>query len=138
MSAVYAESSAVLAWLLGEPASGEVKKAIDAAEDVATSVLTVLEIERALIRGSKQKVFSEAAGERLRGMFAKAVRTWTMMEISEEVLKGAARVFPGKPIRTLDALHLSTALLLVQAFPDLHVLTLDKRIESNAQALGLL
>jgi hypothetical protein len=59
------------------------------------------------------------------------------MEVSEDVLSGAGRVFPEEPVRTLDALHLSTALLFLQAFPDLQMLAFDQRIDVNARALGL-
>jgi len=59
------------------------------------------------------------------------------MEVSEEVRAGAGRVFPLEPVRTLDALHLSTALLLIQAFPDLQMLTFDQRIDANSRALGM-
>jgi hypothetical protein len=40
-------------------------------------------------------------------------------------------------VRTLDALHLATALLFMQAFPDLQMLTIDQRIYVNSQALGI-
>jgi hypothetical protein len=38
---VYAESSAVLSWLFGEPPGGEVRGTLEAAEFVVTSDLTV-------------------------------------------------------------------------------------------------
>jgi predicted nucleic acid-binding protein len=137
VSELYAESSAILAWLLGEPGSNRIVKQIDEAETVVTSVLTVLEIERALIRAAGQGLCTAAEAQKLRGMFARVTRSWVMMEISGEVLRGAATAFPVEPVRTLDALHLSTALVFVQAFPGLRLLTLDRRIESNARALGL-
>jgi len=138
VSTLYAESSAVLAWLLGEPRSSAVISLINGADAVTTSVLTILEIERALIRAGEQGVLAAADGQKIRGIFAKTLRSWVTMEVSEEVLRGAARMFPVEPVRTLDALHLSTALLFVQAFPDLQMLTLDRRVESNSRALGLL
>ena len=137
MSAVYAESSAVLSWLFGERGSGEALKRINTAETVATSVLTLLEVERALIRAERQGLLSAAECQKLRGMVARASRAWTLMEVSEDVRAGAARVFPVEPVRTLEALHLSTALLFVQAYPDLRMLTFDQRIAVNARALGM-
>ena len=58
------------------------------------------------------------------------------MEISAEVRHLAGRKFPVEPIRTLDAIHLSTALVLMRAFPELSMLTYDRRILDNARALG--
>jgi len=39
-------------------------------------------------------------------------------------------------VRTLDALHLATALRIGEFRPDLSVLSLDHRIRENAIALG--
>jgi hypothetical protein len=110
---------------------------INEAETVATSVLTPVEIERALIRAEKQGLLSAGECQKLRGMFARAARSWILMEVSEDVRAGAGRVFPAEPVRTLDALHLATALLFVQAFPGLRMLTFDERIEANSRALGI-
>jgi hypothetical protein len=59
------------------------------------------------------------------------------MEISEDVRMRASRFFPAEPIRTLDALHLATALLFMQAFPSLELLSYDQRILKNAAILGI-
>ena len=137
MSAVYVETSAILAWLFGESRSIEAMARINEADTVVTSVLTLLETERAMIRAERQNLLSAGECQKLRGMFARAARSWILMEVSEDVLTGAARVFPAEPVRTLDALHLSTALLFVQAFSDLLMLTFDQRIGENARALGI-
>ena len=47
---VYAESSAVLSWLLGEPSGPAVCRALQTAEFVVTSDLTLIECDRALHR----------------------------------------------------------------------------------------
>jgi len=41
-----------------------------------------------------------------------------------------------EPVRTLDALHLATALVSNAAVADLEVLSLDARIREAASALG--
>lgn len=48
----------------------------------------------------------------------------------------ATRPFPIEPVRTLDALHLGTALLARSAAPGLRLLTLDQRVRENGQRLG--
>lgn len=137
MSVLYLESSAVLAWLLGEPRSTEVITRVDRADTVLTSVLTLIETQRALIRAERQKLLTAAQCQRLRGMMAKASSGWILMEVSEPVRERAARPFPAEPVRTLDALHLATALLFMQVYPDLQILAYDRRIVENAQALGV-
>ncbi|HEV8131575.1 MAG TPA: type II toxin-antitoxin system VapC family toxin [Acidobacteriota bacterium] len=137
MSTVYLETSAVLTWLLGEPHSKATIMRINRADNVVTSVLTLLETERALIRAEKQKLLTAADSQGLKGMLAKARGGWALMEVTEEVRQRAGRAFPIEPLRTLDAIHISTALLFTGAFDDLQMLSYDQRIMKNAQALGM-
>jgi hypothetical protein len=53
-----------------------------------------------------------------------------------EVVDRARRPFPVEPIRTLDALHLSHALLVRSLAPELALLSLDRRVRKNGKALG--
>ncbi|MBI2346165.1 MAG: hypothetical protein HYV03_04650, partial [Deltaproteobacteria bacterium] len=62
---------------------------------------------------------------------------WHIMEITAEVRARAGRPFPSEPIRSLDAIHLATALEFVRAFPDLTVLSFDDRVLRNLAPLGL-
>ena len=137
MSAVYAETSALLAWLLGEPRAKEVAVAIDGAETVLSSVLTVTEARRGLLRAEQLGRLTPSDHLELRGRLERLVPQCMWMEVTEEVRAGATAPFPDGPVRTLDALHLSTALAFRRAFPDLSVLSFDERISRNATALGL-
>ena len=137
MSAVYLESSALLAWLLGESRADEVKQVLDGAAAVATSELTILEAHRALHRAEGRSALTEGDAQRLRGLLRRVGEGWIRVKLFDDVLARAARPFPVEPIRTLDALHLATALELTQSFPDLRILSFDERIVDNARALGL-
>lgn len=137
MSTIYLESSALLAWVFSEPRAAEVKEALDAAPAVVTSELTVVETHRALVRAERQSTLSEGDAQRLRGLLRRVSDSWIRMELFDEVLARAARAFPVEPVRTLDALHLATALEFAQAFPDLRIMSFDDRILDNARALGL-
>jgi hypothetical protein len=53
-----------------------------------------------------------------------------------EILERAKRAFPNEPVRTLDALHLSSALMARSSVPGLVFLTLDDRLRKNAKLLG--
>jgi hypothetical protein len=53
------------------------------------------------------------------------------------VLARARLRFPVEPVRTLDSLHLSTALVFHAEEPSLLLVTLDDRIRENAEALGM-
>jgi hypothetical protein len=52
------------------------------------------------------------------------------------VLARAALPFPREPVRTLDAIHLASAVLHAQAAAPLEVLSTDPRIRDSAVALG--
>ena len=53
------------------------------------------------------------------------------------MLERARRGFPREPVRTLDAIHLATAVQFQEAIPDLAVVSLNERIRYNAQALAM-
>lgn len=137
MSALYAETSAVLAWLLGEPRSEEALSAINEAESVLTSALTELEVRRSLIRASAGGILTEVDAIHLLGRFQTVAATWIVMELTPEVLARAAQRFLVEPVRSLDAVHLATALEFVRAVPDLEVLSFDARVADNVAPLGL-
>jgi predicted nucleic acid-binding protein len=133
---LYAESSAVLAWLLGEPSWGALRDMLGRARLVTASALTLLECERALVRAA---VGGRAAGDEAsaaRALLAGAAAHWIVADIDAVVLARAGEPFPAEPIRTLDAIHLATALLARAALPDLTVLSLDRRVRACAMRLG--
>ena len=137
MSAVYAETSAVLAWLFGEESAETVVSVIDGARSVLTSTLTDLEVRRSLVRAEVTGILTPAAVAHLTGVFESVSRAWIAAEITPDIRVRAASRFPVEPIRTLDAVHLATALELLRAVSDLRVLSFDKRIVDNLGPLGL-
>ena len=137
MSTIYLETSTLVAWMFGEPRAAEAQSAIDAATTVVTSDLTHLETARVLLRGERDGQLTEGQAQRLRGQLRRIGEGWVRIALFDDVLERAARPFPVEPVRTLDALHLATALELTKAYPDLRVLSFDERILANAGALGI-
>jgi predicted nucleic acid-binding protein len=134
---VYAESSAVLAWLLGQSGGIEVAAVLRSATGVIASDLTHIECERVLIRAWSSGLITEAERVDQSTALARISGHWTRLRLDEEVVERARRPFPIEPVRTLDALHLACALVARSAAPDLELLTLDQRIRENAERLGL-
>ena len=132
----YAESSAVLAWLLGEPSGEEIRALLAGAEEVFTSVLTLVETDQVLIRAHVAEGLKEVDVVDRRRVLARASRHWHWLHLQEEVLNRARRPFPGEPIRTLDALHMASALVARVAVPELAILSLDDRIRETSIDLG--
>ncbi len=133
---LYAESSAVLAWLFGENAGGAVRNILSGAELVMSSDLTLVECERVIIRSEKVGGVTEAQAADLRAVLNQAAAHWQLSHLYDEILQRARRPFPREPIHTMDALHLASALLLRSAISGLRMLSLDERIRTNALELG--
>ena len=133
---LYAESSAVLAWLLGEDRGGEVQRGIAAADLVLTSELTLIECDRVLARVAALGERSDAEVATRRALAAAAADHWVVLAIDSEVVARSRQAFPREPIRTLDAIHLSTVLLARNLATEMCLLSLDERIRGNAVALG--
>jgi uncharacterized protein with PIN domain len=134
---IYVETSAVLRWLFGEPDADAIASAIDGAERVVSSALTVVETNRALIRAGNQGLITPGDGERLTGDFAAASVQWPILSISESIAARAGRPFPREPVRSLDAIHLASALEFLRIYPDLRMLSFDERILKNLGPLGI-
>lgn len=134
---IYAESSAILAWLLGEPSEIVALGELEGADSVVTSSLTAVECSRGLARAralGRVSVADELAALRLLDV---AESSWDVHDLSERVMARARAAFPSEPIRTLDALHLATALIFREALGDVRLLSFDARIRENARALGI-
>lgn len=133
----YAESSAVLAWLLGEPAGADVRRLLEGAERVVSSTLTQVECARALARGVGSERLGRGDELAALRLMDEAATAWVTLEMSGRVLARARAPFPVEPVRTLDALHLATAVAFREELPDLVVLSLDERVRANAEAMGI-
>src|SRR5262245_6505028 len=99
------------------------------ADRVVASRLTVLETWWVLERAR--------ATTAVRSLAQSEIATWDIVEMSRNVCEAAMRRFPREPVRTLDAIHLVTALMLSATVEGLQILSTDKRIVENAELLGL-
>ena len=134
---LYAESSAVLAWLLDEPAGTFVRQTLALTEIVIASDLTLIECDRVLHRAAALGELTEAEVADRRALLARAAAHWHVLRIGPEVVDRARQPFPGDPIRTLDALHLASVLVARSAVAGLALLSLDDRVRGVGKRLGL-
>ncbi len=134
---LYAESSAILAWLLDEGSGPDVRRLLAAAERIIASDLTLVESDRVLLRAATLGELSEAEAADRRAHFRMAASHWHVLRIGPDIVERARQPFPGEPIRTVDAIHLASALAARSAVAGLEVLSLDDRIRRAAGRLGL-
>lgn len=133
---LYAESSAILAWLLGEPGSGAVREILADAERVIASDLTLVECDCALIRAQQTGRLTESRVGSLRAALRRAEEGWDLLRLSRRVVARAREPFSGEPLGALDALHLASLLALREFVPELVLLSLDRRIRAAGRGLG--
>jgi predicted nucleic acid-binding protein len=126
----------VLRWLLDEPGAPEVREALGAAELVLSSCLTLIECDRVLIRGLARKLLPEAEAAQRAAVLARAADHWVIFGLNTEITERARRPFPAEPVRSLDAIHLATALLSQLLVEDLTILSMDNRVRRSARQLG--
>jgi predicted nucleic acid-binding protein len=133
---VYAESSAVLAWLLGDDPGDAVRGVLVGADVVITSDLTLVECDRVLVRATALGELPEAEAADRRARLAAAAAQWHVLKLGADIVERARRPFPGEPIRTLDAIHLASALMARSVSAGLDLLSLDRRIRSSGRKMG--
>jgi uncharacterized protein with PIN domain len=134
---LYAESSAVLAWLLDEASGPEVRHLLVDAEAVVASDLTLVECDRVLLRAVTFGELTEAEAADRRAHLTMAASHWHVLRIGSEIVERARQPFPGEAIRTLDAIHLASVLVARSALAGLELLSLDDRIRKAAGGLGV-
>lgn len=110
---------------------------VDRSETVLTATLALVECNRALVRVESQSLMTQGDRHRLRGLLIRECARWALFELTESIGTRAGEPFPVEPVRSLDAVHLATALEAQELYPDLEVLSFDQRILDNLVPLGL-
>lgn len=133
---LYAESSAVLAWLLEQEQGDLVATTLAGAALVIASDLTLIECDRVLIRAVAINELRESDLVQRQARLNAVSARWTLLTLDEEISERARRPFPAEPVRTLDAIHMASALIARKAIPDIAMLSLDDRVRDAAAHLG--
>jgi uncharacterized protein len=123
---VYLDSSALVKLVVREAESDALRTWMTAHPAAVTSALAVTEVRRAIGRLSPRRGLSDRARLVLDGV--------ALLAVDQDVLERAARLAP-KELRTLDAIHVASALSLG---PDLLAfVTYDDRQKAAARKAGL-
>jgi hypothetical protein len=138
MKAVYLESSAIgRAFVHGD---GEAYAAVRSAMRGRTSVtseLTLTELNRAWARAEVEHLVTAAQAAEGRRKVGALLTRCHIVALDSTILIRAGEAFPAEPVRTLDAIHLATALNWEREVGgELAVCTRDRRVTENAVALG--
>lgn len=129
MNWLYVETSALLEVILDQPRASEVLAHLTSARALGASELLVLEASRVVGR------LGARAGNAV-DRLAWLEKRVDLCPIDVDLRAHLARPFAVEPLRTLDALHLATALDVRLPSEKVGFLCLDERLRQNAMALG--
>ena len=126
MTAVYLDSSALVKLVVAEPESSVLVEFLRGRSERVSSAVALVEVPRALRRAG----FGVSERRRSREVMARIA----LVDVDRRILAAAAALDPPE-LRTLDAIHLATALAVRE---DLEVLvTYDRRLATAAERVHL-
>ncbi len=132
---LYLDTSAVLRAVLENGADPDLEARITAAPALITSRLSMVEAARALHRlrqvGRVSEIKIADAEREIAAVWARC-EVW---ELTPAVCERARQVAPGKPLRTLDSLHLATFVLARERIEGLELVTADERLRAAVETV---
>lgn len=123
MAATYVDSSAIVKLVVAEPESGALRTYLRRRRPLVSSTLARTEVLRALLPEGGEAV------QRGRDVLARL----DLIRMNEQILDAAGVLLPAT-VRSLDAIHLATALAVGQDLA--RVITYDVRMVDVANDLG--
>ena len=132
---LYVDTSAYLCLLLGEKGSSKVEKAVFN-RILCSSAFLIIEVERNLVRLSREKILSESDFARCQDRLTKDVESFVLKDVDMEICRSGA--FPAvKTPRSSDLVHLRTALWFMKNENLGGFLTLDQHQLEAAKELKI-
>lgn len=126
MSLVYLDSSALVKLVVAEPESSVLADFLRGWSERVSSAVTLTEVPRALRRAG----FGASERRRAREVMARIA----LVDVDRRILVAAAALDP-PALRTLDAIHLATALAVREDLAA--IVTYDRRLAAAAERLHL-
>jgi predicted nucleic acid-binding protein len=127
---LYADTSALVKLVVREAESEALEAALERWRDVATSAITAIELARAVARARTESSAVVADEWTVLGVLAATAE----IPLSDDIRAAASTLAPVE-LRTLDAIHLASALTLGDQ--PVTLLTYDARLRRAATTHGL-
>ena len=125
MSIAYLDSSALVKLIVREAETSALEADLAERDGLVTSSLAMVECRRAAGRAGNRRVL-QRLDDVLEAVY--------LLDLTTRVLEAAASLRPA-PVRSLDAIHIATAISVGDA--DLDLITYDDRMAEAASANGL-
>ena len=130
---VFLDTSAFAKRYVAEPGSDQVVELCQQADSLVVSVICLPELISTLSRLLREKKFSKADYQRLKGDAMADLADIDICQITPEILVSVVPLLETYPLRAMDALHLACALAVE---PDFFI-SADHRQLSAARKAGL-
>jgi predicted nucleic acid-binding protein len=133
----YCDTSALAARYVREPGRQALARLL-ARRRVVSSVLLPLELHSAFGRRVREGTLATIDQPRLFARIAEDRPHWTLVELTDEVLREAGTLLEHHPLRSLDAIHVASArIFAIRAGADMIFVSADRRQRLAAAAVGL-
>lgn len=133
----YFDASALAKRYVREQGSVRVRRLL-ASDGPATSRLSTVEVASALMRRSREGVFSDRERDRALIGLEKDMSAMLIVELTPEVAARARRLLERQPLRAGDAIQLASCLYLREELgEDVQFVAFDKRLAAAASQEGL-
>lgn len=135
----YFDTSALVKQYFREPGSTRVRELLRSGERVFTAVLTYPETHAALARRRREGILSSLVARKLALRFDEDWETYEVVLLNRDVLTLARQVLYRHSLRSADAVHLASALLLARRTPEprWEFVCADQRLRDSASVEGL-
>jgi predicted nucleic acid-binding protein len=125
MSIAYLDSSALVKLMVREDETSALEADLAGRDGLVTSALAMVECQRAAARAGNRRVLQRVSD---------VLEAVYLLDLTTPVLEQAASLRPA-PVRSLDAIHIATAISIGE--DDLDLITYDDRMGEAARANGL-
>ncbi len=133
----YVESSAILALLLTEqPIQDSIEPIFTTPQRTLTSVLTLIECQRTVFRAQAQRRLDSVEADSARFRLARFAEHCNIVQLDESVIARASESFGDDLIRTLDAIHVASAIIARRGLGPIEFVSLDHRVRAVAASSG--
>jgi hypothetical protein len=131
----YIDSSAWMAGMLGQPGGAALMAEVRGAE-LVSSALLIVEVDRSLVRLARAGVLTTAQLQQARDRFEADLAMFALADLTLALARERAMPAVTTP-RSLDLVHLRTALRFHAERPLTRFVTLDRTRADAARELGL-
>lgn len=135
---LYLDTSALVKLYFEESGSAEVRERVRQAAVVATSRVAYIETLSGIARKNREGELAGKDRTRVTGEFLDDWKSFFVIEVSEPLCRLAGDLVTRHPLRTLDAVHLASALLLRDKLEEkVEFCGFDQRLGEAARLEGL-